>query len=647
MQILPRFLTLQMVVSLLALAAGAAQAEDADPTGPAVIIMDGSGSMWGTIGTERASKFDLARGVLRQSLATLSPRVRLGLMSFGQRRRADCSDVEVVAPVEAGPSSRVPDLVDKLNPKGKGPLALALREAGKQIPAGEAGRIIVIHDGVDNCWQDPCGAAAEIAKTNPKTSIYLVGFGLEKGDAQRLACVARSTRGRVIDTQDTAGLASALDEVLGLANLERVDPKTGLPSTTEPAATAKAPAGVPGLRLTASLADGGRPLAADILWRIAKKAEPGVIVRSGHGRELSIDLDAGSYLVEASFGLASAQQTVDVSAEGPTTAQIALGAGTLQLNARADKLGAALADPIVTVTAKGSEEKPGSAVWVGRDAGALLVLPAGTYSVRVEDGAAVDTSEVTITAGGRGEAAPVLGTGRLELSASIAATGAPLDEVVYTIEEDDPDAAEGRREVARSADPHATFTLPAGTYYVRARFGAAEARDRIAINPGETIKHMASLNIARLSVTVQGGEAGQPIVLRVMSDEAVPREVARANAAANDFLLPPARYTIEAAVSGLNITAQSKADLTSARDARIQLRLESGQVSVVGGAGAGVHWRIKDGDGRTVMHSGPGGEPTARLAPGRYVMQTDDGAKRAEATFDLKPGERRELTATR
>ena len=43
------------------------------------------------------------------------------------------------APPEAGPPERILSLVDKLNPNGKGPLALTLREAAKQIPAGRIG----------------------------------------------------------------------------------------------------------------------------------------------------------------------------------------------------------------------------------------------------------------------------------------------------------------------------------------------------------------------------------------------------------------------------------------------------------------------------------------------------------------------------
>ena len=111
-------------------------------------------------------------------------------MSFGQRRRADCSDVEVVTPPEAGPGERIAGLADKLNPRGKGPVALAIREAAKQVPAGTAASIILLHDGPDNCQQDPCAAAAEVAKANPKLVIDVIGIGLEKADAQRMACVA-------------------------------------------------------------------------------------------------------------------------------------------------------------------------------------------------------------------------------------------------------------------------------------------------------------------------------------------------------------------------------------------------------------------------------------------------------------------------
>jgi Ca-activated chloride channel family protein len=645
---------LSFASALLALASGCAawapavRAADAATNGPAVIVFDGSGSMWGTIGTERPSKFDLARAALRKSLSTVSPSVALGLMSFGQRRRADCSDVEVLAPPEAGPPERILSIVDKLNPKGKGPLSLAIKEAAKQIPAGQAGSVIVIHDGGDNCWQDPCAAATEIAKTNAKTQVYLIGFGLEKADVQRLQCVANATHGKVLEAADSASLETAIGDALTLADLARVDPATGAAVPVPKAAVPPAAAGAPGLRLSASLASSGPPLTTPLRWSIAKADAPEAPVRTAVAREVAMDLAPGSYVVEARYGQASARQTLTVSESSPTVARISLNAGILKIDARADRTGAPLAAPIVTVFAKADgASRP---VWIGRDSGAEIVLPAGPYAVRVEDGLAEQTADVAIAEGARADVAPVLGTGQLELSAVAAASGQPLDEVVYVIAEDDPDQPQGKREVARSADPKARFTLAAGTYYIAARAGSAETHDRIALGSGAVIQHVASFNVVRLAVSAGEGSGGapdaspaRPIVIRVLADDDSHREVARANAAASEFQLPPGRYSVEALISGSSVRAAMPVDLSNGRDAKVQIKLDSGEVTVGGpGAGTGT-WQVKDSGGRTVMHSGAGESATARLSPGRYVLVSDGGNGPAEQAFELKAGESRVL----
>ena len=641
----PFFLPL-LALTLAPQPSGAAEGRS---DGPAIIVLDGSGSMWGNIEGERPAKFDLARAALREQLSTLSPRVRLGLMSFGQRRRADCSDVEVVAPLEAGPPERILAMADKLNPKGKGPLSLALKEAAKQIPAGEPGSIIAVHDGMDNCYQDPCAAAAEIAKGNPETRVFLISFGLDKTDTQRLSCVARATRGRVLEANNSASLASAIGEALTLANLERVDPTTGVAVPVPQAATPANPAGAPGLRLTAALSGDNPPLSAAIQWTIAKADQPAVPIKTGRTREMVTDLPPGSYVVEAKFGQTSAKETLEITAAGPTAAKLSLNAGVLKLNAMADRGGTALSNPIVTIYAKGSGDGAKRPVWVGREAATNTVLPAGAYVVRVQDGLATQTADAAVTAGATTEVSPVLGTGRLELSTIAAANGEPLKDVTYAIEEDDPDSPQGRREVTRSADPVAVFTLPAGTYYVVARSGVAEARDRIALGSGATIKHAVSLNLVSITVVTSaaappgGASAAQPILIRVLSEDGQ-REIARATEPTGTFLLPPARYLVEAMVSGLNIKSQGVVDLSNGRGGSVQLKLESGEVSVKADTMPGNSWRIKDGGGRTVVHSGRGEAATSRLAPGRYVLLSEGGDKRTEQAFDLKAGERRELT---
>jgi Ca-activated chloride channel family protein len=641
---LPRLARLAAALLLPALSALPAAAQT--PTdGPAIIVLDGSGSMWGEVGTEKPAKFDLARQALRAELSGLSPRVRLGLLSFGQRRRADCSDVEVLAPAAAGPPERILAIADRLSPKGKGPLSLALREAAKQIPAGEAGAIIAIHDGPDNCGQDPCAAAAEIAKANPKARIFLIGFGLPKADAQRLQCVAQATQGRVLEAQSSAALAAALSDVLMLANLEKVDPATGLAVPAPQEATPPAPAGVPGLRLAAALSSAGEPLKAAVRWTVAKADAPAEIVKTAEAAELALDLEPGSYIVEARLGEATATETLEVKSGGPTVAKVSLGAGVLNVASLLDKDGKPLANPLITLFAKTDDGlRP---VWVGRNLGVDLVLPAGGYQVRVEDGFASETTDVTVKEGMGADVRPAFGTGQVTLSAVARPAGEPVADVVYVIEEDDPDSPAGRREVTRTADAKPAFTLPAGTYYVTARSGIGEAHDRIALGNGDAVEHVMSFNLVPLTVTASGLDtaSGTPrrTVIRILTEATPVREIARANDAKGVFRLPPARYRIEAEVSGLNVKAHGIVDLTSGRGGGVQLKLESGEVALAGPGLSGRHWRIEDGSGRTVLHSGRAEASGAQLAPGHYTLITYGRDRESEQDFEIKAGERRDL----
>lgn len=631
---------------LLAVPLPAAATEDTG-TGPAVVIFDGSGSMWGQIGTERPAKYELARGALREALSTLSPRVELGLMSFGHRRRGDCSDVEVLASPAANATERVLSAADSISPRGRGPLTQALRGAASQIPADRSGSIIAIHDGPDNCSQDPCSAAREIAASHPKTRVFLIGFGVARADAQRLACVADATGGRVFETQDSASLGAALSEALTLGGLSRVDPATGVAVPVPQAATPPKAAGAPGLRLSASLAAGGPTVTQPVDWTITKTGAPDVAVATGRGPEFATELDPGSYLVTAKLGRASAQQTAEVTDEGPVDVQIGLGAGALKLAVKADRDGTPLTHPLITVYAKDADEAPGRhPVWIGRDAGAELVLPAGAYVVRIEDGFVSETADVSLAEGVSVDVAPVLGAGRLELAAVSATSDEPLEEITYVIEEDDPFSPQGRREVARSADPSAALTLPAGTYYVTARSGALETHERIALGSGDVVRHVAVFNIVKLTVSAlvtppvaDGGAGGRPVVIRILNPDRPEQEIARANAETGVFHLPPGRYRVEAAISGKTIHAAGSVDLAAGRDVTAEIRLESGEVHIAN-AGTARHWRIKDGEGRTVMHSGPGMATTARLAPGRYEFIADGAPPQA---FDLAAGARQDL----
>ena len=628
----------------------------------AVVVFDGSGSMWGNLGTERGSKFDLAREAFRQSFANVSREARVGLVSFGHRRKSDCSDVEVIAAPDVGAAERLPPLIDKLNPRGKGPLVLALREAAKAVPPGAPGSLILVHDGPDNCQQDPCAAAAEIAKANPGLAIHVISVGLEPADAQRMSCVAKATRGKMFEVSDALSLSASVAEAVRLANLDRSTPSTrakpGGPPPPAPAGEPAAATGPSGLRLSAELASGGPVLTAPVAWRIKRADAEGEVALEKSAAEVSENLPAGSYVVLARYGLVSAQATVEVARKGPTVARFTLQAGTIKLAAKANKNGDALALPLITIASAGEDAaapRAAEPIWIGRDPDAELIVPAGSYVVRVADGLARRDVSVTVAAGGRADVALVLGTGRLELDAVASQGGESLKDVTFVIAEDDPDAPSGRREVARSAAVPAAFTLTAGTYYVAARLGTAEAKELVAIGTGDIVKRALVLEVGRLSLTAVLDTPplpqDQPTTFRVLRLEGGAQEIARSTAAAPEFLLPQGRYRVEAQVAA-NIKSATDVDLVPGKEAKIALKLEAGQVTIKRSSDAAAGssdgpWEVTDGHGTIVLRSGQGEQRTALLAPGSYVVRSHKGQPQVETTFEIKPGEQRTVELPR
>ena len=67
----------------------------------AIIVFDGSGSMWGQIAGK--SKIEIARETLSRVVDTLPKDLNLGLVAYGHNRKGDCRDIETL--VNVGPVS--------------------------------------------------------------------------------------------------------------------------------------------------------------------------------------------------------------------------------------------------------------------------------------------------------------------------------------------------------------------------------------------------------------------------------------------------------------------------------------------------------------------------------------------------------------
>ena len=224
-----------------------------------------------------------------------------------------------------------------------------------------------------------------------------------------------------------------------------------------------------------------------------------------------------------------------------------------------------------------------------------------------------------------------------------------MEGVTFAVAEDDPDSPDGRREIARSSASVADFALPPGTYYISARAGESETRQRIAIGQGDAIKRTLVLPVTRLKISsLVGGQPakeGMGLIYRITSLEGEAHEVARSAVPQLDLTLKAGRYRVEAKLGALNVKAAQDVTLEAGKPLETVLKLEAAEIGLKLPQGSGtapgdVFWEIRDQSGHAVWHTTLA-EPVALLAPGRYTVRLETRDRRTEAAFELRAGEHR------
>ncbi len=190
-----------------------ARAEDDGTARNVMLIVDASGSMKKAVDGE--SRMAAAKRVLAETLATIPPEVRLGLLAYGHRKAKDCKDMELVSPIGAEDAATIAGRIQELTPKGETPIAASLEMAAKSFLAfkGQANSIVLVTDGIEECKGDPCAAAAAIKAAGLDVKVDVVGFTLKPEQRKLIECVATETGGTYYDAKNGAALSTALATV--------------------------------------------------------------------------------------------------------------------------------------------------------------------------------------------------------------------------------------------------------------------------------------------------------------------------------------------------------------------------------------------------------------------------------------------------
>lgn len=609
------------------------------------IVFDGSGSIWGRLEGTKAAKLDVAKEAVKATLSKAAGQAAIGLASYGHRRKGDCSDAEVIIAPEAGAAETVGAALEKLNPRGKGPISLAVREAAKGIGARRPASIVLITDNADNCRADFCETGEELAKAQPGLAVHVVGIALEPDEVPKTQCVAKATGGRFYAARDQAQLTGAIDEVLRLAlkaaPAGKADAEPQLVATPQPAQRPQPPAGKPGIAAVAGLGADGPEWTAPLRWSVRDAAGAGT-QSTANGAALSRSLTAGKYVLTAESGIVSAHREVEVGANEPTELRLALPAGAIKLAARYVK--DASESAIVSVY-KDGESAAATPVLVSRELDKELLLPPGAYRLRIEQGAIVkDLGPISVTAGKMSTVEAAFESARLELTATATGDTPPIDGALFVLAKED--KADQWHEIARSTAKAPYFLVSPGSYRITARFGPVETHQRIALAAGETANRSLVLGMAvlELSAALPKSLAGSfPLTYKLHRLDGIPGVVAETSAARPRLALAAGRYRVEVRAGAQNVVSEETVTVSAGRDIAQSVAIAAGSVDLrLAQAASDVYWEVADAGGRVVWRTS---SPEARglLAPGRYVVRAESRDRRFERTFDLASGEARTI----
>ncbi len=182
-----------------------------------LFLLDGSGSMWGQI--DGVAKITTAKRALSGLIGDLAPDTNVGLMAYGHRREGDCTDTEILYPVSSYDTALLAPVIDAITPRGKTPIASALRMAADAIPQSDRpANVLLISDGLETCGGDPCAAAGELAERGIDTRVHVVGFDLTEQENAALQCIAENGGGNYYAANDADGLVDAINRAVADAN---------------------------------------------------------------------------------------------------------------------------------------------------------------------------------------------------------------------------------------------------------------------------------------------------------------------------------------------------------------------------------------------------------------------------------------------
>lgn len=202
----------------MAFALGPAATAQTEARGaPTMLVLDNSGSMV-TQDASGQTRSDAAKDATREFIDELDDTLDLGLVTYGGNTgdspaeyEAGCQDITLVRGPTTGNPDELTEHIDGLEPRGYTPIGESLRAAAAELPADEAGTVVLVSDGLDTCAPPPvCEVAEELHEQGVELVINTVGFNVDDDARAELECIARAAGGTYADAGDAEELVEEL-----------------------------------------------------------------------------------------------------------------------------------------------------------------------------------------------------------------------------------------------------------------------------------------------------------------------------------------------------------------------------------------------------------------------------------------------------
>lgn len=613
-----------------------------------VIVLDGSGSMWGQI--QGKPKIAIAKEVVKELLGEWNPDSQLGLTVYGHRRKGDCEDIEAlvpVAPININ-TSLIRSKVDSITPKGKTPLSKAVLLAAKELRYSEKkATVILVSDGIETCDYDPCQVAAELESTGVDFTAHVIGFDVSEEEAlKQLRCMAENTGGRFLSAKNSEELHSSLKEAVRAVE----QPKENV-------------------KFHAVHAPGDEPL-QNVHWQVFEgDSEKNKSVAWGGGALPAYALSPGSYtvVVESTDGPARAVKQFEVPEEKVLEVEVVLPLeGSIVLTA----VNAPGEEPLSGVTWNvfevSSAGEKGKGVAYGRGAQPEYTLLPGEYIAEVSsiDGPAKAEKRIEIIAGKKNSAEVVLSEeGQIVLSARNDEKGEILKEVAWTVNTIT-ELGEKGENVAYGRGAQPTYSLLPGTYLaeVRSLTGKAVNTQKITVEAGKkksiTVLLAAEGIIKLIAVHNPEGAPVSNVSWKVYTNDASAELVTYGKGAEPEYKLLPGKYLAKVTSLGGKAQAEGVIEVIAGKKSQAEVLLpEEGIVKLSAVTAPGgtplkeVRWNIftvvadDSMEKPELVTYGKGASPEYKLLPGRYTakVESTQGKAKAEQEIEVIPGKKNSI----